>query len=96
MSSVSSSKSGQSGQKDFKGNQQSFYGQQDDSNPFKIPPDEKIFTFKEEEKERKLDDREKNKGLKIWEKNRPTREGCLRKITETEIEPSALAINPKV
>ena len=34
--------------------------------------------------------------MKIWEKNRPTREGCLRKICETDIEPSALAINPKV
>ena len=33
--------------------------------------------------------------MKIWEKNRPLREGCLRKITETEIEPSSLAINPK-
>lgn len=34
--------------------------------------------------------------MKIWEKNRPTREGCLRKLCETDIEPSALAINPKV
>lgn len=32
----------------------------------------------------------------MWEKNRPTREGCLRKICETDIEPSAIAINPKV
>jgi hypothetical protein len=65
-------------------------------NPFRIPPDEKIFTFKEEEKEKKVEDREKNKQLKIWEKNRPTREGCLRKIGETDIEPSSIAINPKV
>ena len=68
----------------------------DEGNPFRIPPDEKIFSFKEEEKERKADEREINKALKIWEKNRPTREGCLRKICETDIEPSALAINPKV
>jgi hypothetical protein len=34
--------------------------------------------------------------LRFWEKNRPTREGCLRKICETDIEPSALAINPKI
>ena len=33
-------------------------------------------------------EREKNKNLKIWEKNRPTREGCLRKICETDIEPT--------
>lgn len=41
-------------------------------------------------------EREANKKLKVWEKNRPTREGCLRKFYETDIEPSALAINPKV
>ena len=41
-------------------------------------------------------EREHNKSMKVWEKNRPTREGCLRKICETDIEPSALAINPKV
>jgi hypothetical protein len=34
--------------------------------------------------------------MKIWEKNKPIREGCLRKICETDIEPTALAINPKV
>ena len=45
---------------------------------------------------RKLADRETNKTKRIWEKNRPTREGCLRKLCETDIEPSALAINPKV
>ena len=67
-----------------------------EENPFTIPPDEKIYTLKEEEKERKNMEREQNKGLKVWEKNRPTREGCLRKICETDIEPSALAINPKV
>jgi len=65
-------------------------------NPFLIPPDEKIFTFKEEEKERKLIDRENNKNMKIWEKNRPIREGTLKKITESEIDPSPLAINPNV
>ena len=45
---------------------------------------------------RKLAEREKNKRLKVWEKNRPPREGCLRKLCETDIEPAALAINPKV
>lgn len=69
---------------------------QKEENPFAFPPDEKIFTFKEEEKQRRADDREKNMSLKIWEKNRPIREGCLRKLCETDIEPSALAINTKV
>ena len=66
------------------------------ANPFKIPDDDLIFKFKDNEKMRKVNEREVNKRLKIWEKNRPTREGCLRKLCETDIEPSALAINPKV
>jgi len=73
----------------------SLYGE-DGENPFKLPSDELIFSFKEMEKDRKIIEREKNKQLKIWEKNRPTREGCLRKICETDIEPTQLAINPKV
>lgn len=32
----------------------------------------------------------------MWEKNRPAREGCLRKLCETDIEPAALAINPDI
>jgi hypothetical protein len=97
MSTISSSKSGMSGRADGPGKRaHSVYGADDEENPFRIPPDEKIFSFKEEEKERKNDERERNKSMKIWEKNRPTREGCLKKICETDIEPSALAINPKI
>lgn len=65
-------------------------------NPFKIPSDELIFTFKDDEKRRKIEEREKNKNLKLWEKNRPIREGCLRKLCETDIQPSGIAINSKV
>ena len=97
MSSINSSKSGQSALKENKARVTgSIYGYDDETNPFQIPADEKIFSFKEEEREKKNEEREKNKNLKIWEKNRPTREGCLRKICETDIEPSAIAINPKV
>ena len=65
----------------------SIFGDEEE-NPFKLPSDELIFTFKETEKDRKTIEREKNKQLRIWEKNRPTREGCLRKICETDIEPT--------
>lgn len=34
--------------------------------------------------------------LKLWEKNRPIREGCLRKLCETDIQPSSIAINNKI
>ena len=46
---------------------------------------DRIFTFKEDEKARKILEREQNKKLKIYEKNRPIREGCLRKLCETDI-----------
>ena len=65
-------------------------------NPFRVPSDEMIFTFKDDEKRRKVDEKHTNRHKRIWEKNRPAREGCLRKLCETDIEPSALAINPKV
>lgn len=37
-----------------------------------------------------------NRKLKIWEKNRPIREGCLKKLKETDIQPSGIAISSKV
>ncbi len=65
-------------------------------NPYRAPPDDEIFHFKDKEKIRKAQEREKNRKLKIWEKNRPAREGCLRKLCEKDIETADLAINPKV
>jgi hypothetical protein len=88
MSTLSSSQSNFGGRKDT-----SRYGDEEE-NPFKLPSDELIFSFKEAEKDKKVLERERNKQLKVWEKNRPTREGCLRKICETDIEPTQLAINP--
>ena len=65
-------------------------------NPFILPPDDEIFTFKDKERVKKECERLISKKQKIWEKNRPTREGCLRKLCETDIEPAALAINPDI
>lgn len=75
---------------------ESLLGFEQHANPFKDPGDDRIFTFKDEERARKERERLQNKKLKIWEKNRPTREGCLRKLCETDIEPAALAINPDI
>ena len=74
----------------------SLMGFEQEENPFKNPGDEKIFTFKDEERARKESERLANKKLKIWEKNKPARQGCLRKLCETDIEPAALAINPDI
>ena len=75
---------------------ESAYGFDNQPNPFKDPGDDRIFTFKDEERTRKERERQTNKKLKICEKNRPTREGCLRRLCETDIEPAALAINPDI
>ena len=71
MSTLSSSKSvisntqSEAGGKNANRTGNSFYDSTTDEssmrNPFSAPPDEKIFSFKEEEKERKLVEREKNK-----------------------------------
>ena len=68
-------------------------GARDEENPFKIPADEKIFTFKEEEKARKIEERRRNSKLRIWEKNKPEREGKLRAIRDTDIEMWDIIIN---
>ena len=61
------------------------YGDADQGgNPFSIPQDDLIFEFKDKEKLRKVQEREVNKRLKIWEKNRPTREA----VFESSVKPT--------
>lgn len=74
----------------------SFMDDTQPQNPFAIPPDEKIFTFKEEEKQKRLEEREKNRQTKIWDKNKPIREGCLKKLCGQDIHPAAVAIDHKL
>ena len=71
-------------------------GFDEEENPFKDPGDDRIFTFKDEERTRKEHERQVNKKLKTWEKNRSKREGKLRALCENDIEPAALAINPDI
>ncbi|CAI2386522.1 unnamed protein product [Moneuplotes crassus] len=56
------------------------------ANPFRIPPDSKIFTFKDEEKAQKLAKRKRNATLRAWEKDKPDREGVLREIRDIDID----------
>lgn len=55
------------------------------SNPFKVPPDEEILNIREI-KAKEKEDRQQNRGLKIWEKGiKYNRAGALRKIEEIDI-----------
>ena len=61
MSTMSSSKSNFGGAGGAKADEdRSLYGD-DGENPFKLPSDELIFSFKDIEKDRKIIEREKNK-----------------------------------
>ena len=74
----------------------SFLDDTNPQNPFAIPPDEKIFTFKEEEKQKRIEEREINRKTKIWDKNKPIREGWLKKLWGQDIHPAAVAIDHKL
>jgi len=60
MSTMSSSKSNFGGPGAAKADDNSLYGDEGE-NPFKLPSDELIFSFKDIEKDRKIIEREKNK-----------------------------------
>lgn len=51
-------------------------------NPYKNPPLQKIFTYKDEQKKIKEIEKEKNASLKIWQKSKPKNEGLIRAINE--------------
>eukprot|EP00826_Nyctotherus_ovalis_P050389 TRINITY_DN6167_c0_g1_i2.p1 TRINITY_DN6167_c0_g1~~TRINITY_DN6167_c0_g1_i2.p1 ORF type:complete len:369 (-),score=151.25 TRINITY_DN6167_c0_g1_i2:552-1658(-) len=51
-----------------------------DYNPYKEPPLQKIFTYKDEQKKLKEAERERNATLKVWEKSKPKNEGLIRAI----------------
>lgn len=46
----------------------SFFDQRNDSNPFSLPDDDTIFSFREK-------DAKPKKRIQIWSRDRPTREG---------------------
>jgi hypothetical protein len=64
-----------------------------EANPFRIPSDSKIFTFRDEERAKKQEERKFNSKLKAWEKNKPERSGILRAIRDTDIEFNDVSIN---
>lgn len=66
------------------------------TNPFANPSDDKIFTFKEEERQKRIEERERNNGLKIYEKNRPPRDGCRKLLCEALIPESKVQVDKKM
>ena len=60
------------------GNYKSFFDERSTSNPFMIPGDELIFSFREEENKRRNLRIQSNRKTKIWFKDKPIREGILK------------------
>jgi len=40
----------------------------DEDNPFRLPPDDQIFLIREQERQKRVEDRERVKSLRVWEK----------------------------
>jgi hypothetical protein len=66
----------------------------EEANPFGIPSEDLIFTYKDDMKSERMAKRERESKLKVWEKSRHMREGRMKQLYETDIEPTAIAVNP--
>lgn len=70
--------------------------QMEEANPFGIPSEDLIFTYKDDMKSERMAKREREGKLKVWEKSRHMREGRMKQLYEIDIEPTAIAVNPKL
>jgi len=63
-----------------------------DDNPFRLPPDDQIFLIRERERQKRGEERERVKTLKVWEKHTSSsRIGLSKKIGDVVAEASAAA-----
>lgn len=73
-------------------NAQNFLGTQGgDSNisPFKPPNEEQVFITREAEKQKKKEEKEASKHLKIWDKKTATSRMPLKKFRDEDIKPKS-------
>lgn len=61
-----------------------------EDNPFRLPSDEEVFVTREAEKRRMQEMKEKQKQLKIWEKNTATSQIAFRRPKESDIPPAEI------
>ena len=70
--------------------------QMEAENPFGLPSEDMIFTYKDDMKSERQAKRERESKLKVWEKSRHMREGRMKQLYEADIEPTAINVNPKL
>ena len=56
--------------------------------PFRPPNDEEVFVTRETEKQKKKEQKEEMKNLKIWDKNTATSRAPLRRVKDRDISPA--------
>jgi hypothetical protein len=59
-----------------------------DRSPFRPPNDEEVFVTRETEKQKKRENKEMAKSLKIWDKNTATSKAPLRRVKDSDISPA--------
>ena len=59
----------------------------DDYSPFKPPNEEQVFITREAEKQKKLEEKEAAKHLKIWDKKTATSRMPLKRVKDSDINP---------
>jgi len=61
-----------------------------EENPFRLPSDEEVFVTREAEKRRMQEMKEKQKQLKIWEKNTATSQIAFKRPKDSDIPPAEI------
>lgn len=66
---------------------QDFLGQGENYSPFRPPNEEQVFITREAEKQRKKEEKEAAKHLKIWDKKTATSRMPLKRVKDSDIQP---------
>jgi len=67
----------------------------DDDNPFRLPPDDQIFLIREQERQKRAEERERVKQLKVWEKHTSSSRVLLGKKVGDVVADASAAAAPK-
>jgi hypothetical protein len=67
----------------------------DDDNPFRLPPDDQIFLIREQERQKRVEERERVKQLKVWEKHTSSSRVLLGKKVGDVVADASAATAPK-
>lgn len=66
-------------------------GDGDGENPFRLPPDDQIFLIREQERQKRAEDRDRVKQLRVWEKTTASSRVHKNRRVDDDIDEAALA-----